>query len=255
MKKTFIIFNTLVKREVKRFLRIWPQTLVPPIITMSLYFLIFGKLIGENLPPLNGFSYITYIVPGLIALSVITNSYNNVVTSFYLAKFQRSIEEILVAPVSEHTIVLGYVIGGALRGLITALLVIIVASFFTQVFFHNIFVVIFISIMTACLFSMFGLLNAIFAKKFDDISIIPTFVLTPLTYLGGIFYSTKMLPPVWVAITHINPIFYIVNVFRYGMLGITDSETYLSIFVMIFMVLSTYFLSVIILKKGYGIKS
>lgn len=255
MNKKFIIFYTLVKREVKRFMRIWPQTLVPPVITMSLYFLIFGKLIGSNLPDLQGFDYIMYIVPGLIALSVITNAYNNVVTSFYLAKFQKSIEEVLVAPVSEHTIVMGYVIGGALRGLITAVLVTIVASFFTTVSFHNIGVTFYIAFLTACLFAMFGLLNAIFAKKFDDISIIPTFVLTPLTYLGGIFYSTSMLPKSWQVITHLNPIFYIVNVFRYGMLGITDAETYISMGVMLGLVTATYFITVTILKKGYGIKS
>lgn len=255
IKENSIALYTILRREIVRFLRIWSQTLLPPVITMGLYFLIFGNLIGPRIGDMAGFSYIEYIVPGLVMMSVITNSYANVVASFFGSKFQRSLEEMLVSPTPNSIVVWGYLLGGIARGLVVGFLVIILSSFFTQLPMVNIAVVILVGLLTAILFSLAGLLNAIFAKKFDDINLVPTFILTPLTYLGGIFYSINMLPEFWQKITYINPIFYMVNAFRYGMLGHSDVKLSTALSVIMIFIIFLYSLTVWLMNKGVGIRT
>lgn len=227
-QQQWIAFTTLVIKEVKRILRIWPQTLLPPAITMSLYFIIFGKMIGSRVGEMGGVPYMQFIVPGLIMMSVITNSYSNVVSSFFGTKFHGNIEEMLVSPVSKHTILFGFIAGGLFRGLAIGAIVTTLALFFTKLTITHVFVTIFTVVVTAMLFSLAGMINAIFARSFDDISIIPSFVLTPLTYLGGVFYSLDSLSPFWQKLSMINPIVYMVNSFRYGILGHSDVNVWYS---------------------------
>ncbi|SDK29466.1 ABC transporter permease [Microbulbifer yueqingensis] len=215
-------FATILRREVRRFTRIWPQTLVPPVITMSLYFVIFGSLIGSRIGEMGGFSYMEFVVPGLIMMAVITNSYSNVASSFYSAKFQRNVEELLVSPTPNWIIMAGYVLGGVSRGLIVGFVVTLIALFFTDLDVQHLGLTVAIVFCAAVLFSLAGFINAIFANSFDDISIIPTFVLTPLTYLGGVFYSIELLSPFWQGLSKLNPVLYMVNAFRYGVLGVSD---------------------------------
>lgn len=217
-----VAFKTIVTKEIIRWTRIWSQTLLPPAITMTLYFVIFGNLIGSRVGEMDGFGYMEYIVPGLIMMSVITNSYGNVVSSFFSAKYQRSIEEMMVSPVSNWVILFGYVGGGVLRGLLTGFIVTIIASFFVDLKIYNYFVVISVVFLTSVLFAIGGFINAVFARKFDDVAIVPTFILTPLTYLGGVFYSISLLPEFWQGVSKANPIIYMVNAFRYGFLGASD---------------------------------
>lgn len=221
-KQQWVAFLTLSGKEIKRILRIWPQTLLPPAITMSLYFIIFGKMIGSRVGEMGGVSYMQFIVPGLIMMAVITNSYSNVVSSFFSTKFHGSIEEMLVSPMSKHAILLGYIAGGLFRGLAIGAIVTVLALFFTKLTLTHAFVTLFTVLMTSALFSLAGMINAVFARSFDDISIIPSFVLTPLTYLGGVFYSLENLSPFWQNVSLINPIVYMVNAFRYGVLGYSD---------------------------------
>jgi ABC-2 type transport system permease protein len=218
----FRAFQTIVRKEIRRFTRIWVQTLIPPAITMVLYFIIFGSLIGSRIGKMDGFDYMSFVVPGLIMMAVITNSYGNVVSSFYSAKFTKSIEELQVSPTPSYIILLGYVCGGALRGLAVGVIVTLLSLFFTHLHIHDFGVTVAVVILTAILFSLAGMINAIFANSFDDVTIIPTFVLTPLTYLGGVFYSISMLPEFWQGVSKLNPILYMVNAFRYGILGISD---------------------------------
>lgn len=218
----WVAFTTILIKEIRRFLRIWPQTLVPPVITISLYFVIFGNLIGSRIGQMDGFTYMEFVVPGLIMMSVITNSYSNVVSSFYGAKFQHSIEELIVSPVPNWVILWGYALGGVSRGLMVGLIVTGMSLFFTDLTVKDPLLTISVVILTATLFSFAGLINAIFANSFDDISIIPTFVLTPLIYLGGVFYSVSLLSDFWAGVSKINPILYMVNAFRHGILGISD---------------------------------
>ncbi|NHB57795.1 ABC transporter permease [Acinetobacter shaoyimingii] len=224
-----VALMTLVRKEIRRFMRIWPQTLLPPAITMSLYFVIFGNLVGSRIGEMGGFTYMQFIVPGLIMMAVITNSYANVSSSFFSVKFQKSIEELLMSPVPLHLIIWGYVIGGVCRGVLVGLIVTIMSMFFTDLSIHNIFVTVYTVIITALLFSLGGLINAVYAKSFDDISIIPTFVLTPLTYLGGVFYAISALSPFWQNLSLINPIVYMVNAFRFGILGHSDVNVFTSL--------------------------
>lgn len=221
-RQQWVAFVTILSREVRRFTRIWLQTLLPPAITIVLYFVIFGTLIGPRIGTMAGQSYIDFVVPGLIMMSVITNSYSNVVSSFYGNKFQGSIEEILVSPVPNYVILLGFVFGGVARGLAVGLVVTLLSLLFTQLQLHHLAVVVGMVFLTAVVFSIAGLINAIFAESFDDISIVPTFVLTPLTYLGGVFYSMDLLPAFWQQVSLANPILYMVNAFRYGFLGVSD---------------------------------
>lgn len=218
----WIAFRTILRKEIKRFTRIWVQTLLPPAITMALYFVIFGKLIGSRIGEMDGFSYIQFVAPGLIMMSVLTNSYSNVVSSFFSAKFQRSVEEILVSPTPNYIILLGYCMGGVARGLAVGVLVTLLSLVFTDLHIHSWLVTVAIVVLTSMLFSLAGFINAVYANSFDDISIIPTFVLTPLTYLGGVFYSIHLLPDFWQGVSQLNPILYMVNAFRYGMLGVSD---------------------------------
>ncbi|QUM87878.1 ABC transporter permease [Moritella sp. 36] len=256
MKKNYLIaFNSILNKEITRFTRIWVQTLVPPAITMSLYFVIFGNLIGSRVGQMEGFSYMAFIVPGLIMMSVITNSYSNVASSFYSAKFQGNIEELLVSPVPTYIIIAGYVGGGVTRGLLVGFIVTCVSLFFVPLQIHSILVIVSTLLLTAILFSLAGLLNAIFAKSFDDISIIPTFVLTPLTYLGGVFYSTSLLPPVWETISHANPIIYMVSAFRNGFLGIENIPLFYSFTVIIGFIAVLYALVYRLISKGVGLRS
>lgn len=221
-------FMTILTREVRRFMRIWLQTLLPPAITVMLYFVIFGTLIGSRIGEMEGFSYIEFVVPGLIMMSIITNSYSNVVSSFYSQKFQRSIEEMLVSPVPNYVILTGYIAGGMARGLAVGLIVTLLSMFFIRLTLHNVFVTLGIVLLTSLLFSLAGFINAVFAQSFDDISIIPTFVLTPLTYLGGVFYSISLLPEFWQKVSLLNPVLYMVNAFRYGFLGISDINVWVA---------------------------
>ena len=255
MKENWIAYKTIVHKEVLRFTRIWLQTILPPIITTILYFIIFGTLIGSQIDDIKGVNYMEFLVPGLIMLGVIVQSYSNVVTSFFFAKFTKSIEEILVSPVPNWVIILGFVTGGAIRGLIVGFLIGLVSIFFTNFSIKYYFLTFFIAFLTAVLFSLIGLLNGIYAKKFDDISLVPNFVLTPLTYLGGIFYSISMLPQFWQYLSLLNPILYIINTFRYGMLEITDINIYVSIFMILIFIFTFYFLALYLLNKGVRIKN
>jgi ABC-2 type transport system permease protein len=249
-----VSLRTLVRKEVSRVLRIWVQTIVPPVITMSLYFVIFGNLIGRRIGQMEGFDYMQYIAPGLIMMSVITNSYGNVVSSFFGAKFQRHLEEMLVAPMPTWAIILGHVAGGVLRGLMVGSVVTLIALFFTEVHIVNIFITISVVVLTSIVFALGGLINAIFAQKFDDISIIPAFVLAPLTYLGGVFYSISLLPPVAQKISLMNPILYMVNAFRYGMLGISDIDIVRAYVIIIFFAVGLFGICMVLINKGVGIR-
>lgn len=249
-----IALRTIVSREIHRFMRIWAQTLLPPAITMALYFIIFGKLIGSRIGDMGGFDYIQYIVPGLIMMSVITNSYSNVVSSFFGAKFHRSIEELLISPVSPHTILIGYITGGILRGLAVGFIVSILSMFFTKLQIHHLGITILVVVLTAAVFSLAGFINAVYARNFDDISIVPTFVLTPLTYLGGVFYSINLLPEFWQSVSLINPILHMVNAFRYGILGVSDINIFIAIGFLLVATFVLYGLSLYLLKTGKGLR-
>lgn len=248
-------FETIVRREVVRFTRIWSQTLIPPVITQSLYFVIFGKFIGSQISDINGVSYIAFIVPGLVMMAVINNSFSNVVSSFFSNKFQRSIEEILVSPTPEWIMMAGYAVGGVLRGLCVGLLVFVVSIFFTHPAIHNIVLIVLFIILTSIVFSLGGLLNAIYAKSFDDISIFPMFILTPMIYLGGVFYSIKALPPFWQAVSQFNPILYMVNGFRYGFHGFSDVSVWFSLAILLIFAVLLVGANLYCLKKGIGLKS
>ncbi|MBH97622.1 MAG: ABC transporter permease [Rhodospirillaceae bacterium] len=246
---------TIVRREVRRVLRIWVQTIVPPAITMTLYFIIFGSLIGSRIGEMGGVPYTTFIAPGLIMMSVITNSFGNVVSSFFSGKLQQHLEEMLVSPLAHTTIILGYIAGGVVRGLAVALLVTLVASFFTELNIAHPMITISVVILTAIVFSLAGLLNAIFANSFDDISIIPTFVLAPLTYLGGVFFSISLLSPFWQKVALANPILYMVNAFRYGMLGSSDITLSTAFTIILFLLFGLFGLTLFLLRRGIGIRS
>ena len=250
-----IAFQTIIIKEVQRFSRIWVQTILPPVITMSLYFVIFGNLIGSRIGPMEGFSYMEYIAPGLIMMAVITNAYSNVVSSFFGAKFQRHVEELLVAPIPNALILLGFVAGGMIRGLIVGALVTVVALFFTHLSIHHWLVMLSVVLLTAMLFSLAGFVNAVFAKTFDDISIVPTFVLTPLTYLGGVFYSISMLSPFWQTASLANPVLYMVNAFRYGLLGVSDIAMWQAFAIILGFVIALGAFAMWLLSRGVGIKS
>ncbi|WP_075065468.1 ABC transporter permease [Candidatus Berkiella aquae] len=251
----WIALSTLTRREVMRFFRIWTQTLLPSPVSMVLYFVIFGGLIGPRIGVIDGYRYIEYIAPGLIMMAVINNAYANVVASFFGTKFQRNIEEMYVSPMSSWVIMLGFMIGGVARGCLVGLIVTCVALFFTKLHVHNMAVIFFSVLLTAMLFSLAGLINAIFSKKFDDISIIPTFVLTPLTYLGGVFYSMHMLSPFWQKLSHLNPILYMVNAFRYGMLGVSDVPVEISLIFIGACCVILYFWTWYLLEEGTAMKS
>ncbi|WP_074012426.1 ABC transporter permease [Candidatus Sodalis sp. SoCistrobi] len=255
MQLYWVAFKSILRKEINRFARIWVQTLVPPVITMTLYFIIFGNLIGSQIGAMHGFSYMQFIVPGLIMMAVITNAYTNVASSFFSAKFQRNIEELLVAPVPTHVIIAGYVGGGVARAICVGILVTAVSLFFVPLQVHAWWMVVLTLILTAVLFSLAGLLNAVFAKSFDDISIVPTFVLTPLTYLGGVFYSLTLLPPFWQVVSRLNPVVYMISGFRYGFLGISDVPLALTLAVLVAFIVAFYLLCWTLIQRGRGLRT
>lgn len=254
-QQKWVAFSTIVRREIRRFMRIWPQTLVPPVITMALYFVIFGKLVGSRIGEMSSLPYIQFVAPGLIMMSVITNSYSNVVSSFFGSKFQSNIEELLVSPTPNWIILLGYIAGGMARGLGVGLIVTVLSVYFADFSLHSVPVTIGIVLMTSLMFSLAGLINAIFASSFDDISIIPTFVLTPLIYLGGVFYSIELLSGFWKSLTLLNPILYMVNAFRYGMVGITDINIAGSFAMVGLFSAILFFVALWLLEKGSRLRS
>lgn len=250
-----IALFTIIKKEIYRFLRIWPQTLLPPAITTALYFLIFGKLIGNRIGTINGATYMDYIVPGIILMSVISHSYANVVSSFYSTKFQRNIEELLVAPVPNWVILTGYATGGICRGLLVGIVVALISLLFADFSVLNPLLMIAVAVMTATLFSLAGFINAMLAESFDDISIIPNFVLTPLSYLGGVFYSVNMLSDFWQKTILGNPILYMINAFRYSMIGVSDIDVQLALLMTVGFVVFLVIVCLVLLHKGVGIKN
>ncbi|MCX6820236.1 MAG: ABC transporter permease [Candidatus Adlerbacteria bacterium] len=253
--KIWISYYTMLRKEFVRMVRIWSQTLLPPVVTTGLYFIVFGSFIGSQLQAIHGFSYMQFIVPGLIMMSVITSSYMNTVSTFYFAKWQRNLDEVLVSPTPDWVVIAGYVSGGVMRGLLVGTLVLIVSLFFTHLIIYNIAVLLCAVVLTSVMFSLAGLVNGIFAKGFDGISIVPTFVLTPLTYLGGIFYSIDQFPPFWRAVSLFNPILYIVNAFRYGFLGFSDVSIATSFTLLIGITLVLAVTALVLFKRGTGFKN
>jgi ABC-2 type transport system permease protein len=251
----WIAYKTIVVKEILRFTRIWVQTIFPPVITTSLYLLIFGGLMGERIGDMQGVDYLHFIIPGIILMTVIQNSYANTVSSFFLAKFNNSIEELLISPVSYWVILLGYISGGIVRGFVVGLGVFIAVSFFVELQIYNIWIVLMTFLLTAILFSLAGFINAVFAKSFDDISIVPTFILMPMTYLGGIFYSVEILPEFWQTLSKFNPIYYMVDSFRMGFLGSSTTDLLVSMLVLITMIMMLAIVAFYLLKKGVNIKT
>lgn len=249
-----VALQTIVTKEYLRFIRIWVQTILPPAISIGLYFIIFGEIIGSQIGDIDGFSYMDYIVPGLILMAVITNAYSNVVSSFFSAKFHHSVEEMLVSPLPNSIILIGFVSGGVARGMIVGITVTIVSLFFSNLQIHSYFVTLSVFVLTSILFSLAGFINAAYARSFDDITIIPTFVLTPLIYLGGVFYSIKMLPEIWQTISLVNPILYMVNAFHYGLLGVSDIDISTAYIIIIGFIVVLYYFALRLLRIGVGLK-
>jgi len=249
-----IALKTIMTKEYLRFIRIWIQTVLPPAISVGLYFIIFGELIGSQINDIDGYKYMDYIVPGLILMSVITNAYANVVSSFFSAKFHHSVEEMLVSPLPNYIILLGFVSGGLARGIIVGIVVTMVSMFFSDFHIHSYIVTFTVFILTSILFALAGFINAAYARSFDDITIIPTFVLTPLTYLGGIFYSIKMLPEFWQNVSLVNPILYMINAFRYGLLGVSDIDISAAFGIIIAFIAVLYYFALRLLRIGVGLK-
>ena len=254
-QRYWVTFSTLLNKEVMRFSRIWVQTVLPSAITTTLYFVIFGHLIGERIGDMDGFAYMDFIVPGLVLMAVITNSYSNVVSSFYSSKFSRYVEELLVSPAPSWVILAGYVAGGVVRGLIVGAVVMSVAMLFTDISVHSYPITLLVIALTSILFALGGFINAVYANSFDDISIVPTFVLTPLTYLGGVFYSIELLPEFWQTVSLANPVLYMVNAFRYGLLGVSDIPLFVAFGLILGFIFVLGYYSLSLLERGVGIKS
>lgn len=254
IRNQYVALKTIVVKEILRFSRIWVQTIVPPVVTTTLYFIIFGQLIGQRIGLMDGYRYIEYIVPGLVMMSIITNSYSNVVSSFFGAKFGHYVEEMLVSPIPNYLILLGYVLGGVTRGLAVGIAVTLVSLLFTHLHVVNLMITLSVAFLTSILFSLAGFINAVFAKNFDDISIVPTFVLTPLTYLGGVFYSIDTLPSFWQHASLINPVLYMVNAFRDGILGTSDIPLWTSYAVILLFIAMLASIALSLLNRGVGIR-
>lgn len=250
-----VALYTLVRKETTRVFRIWVQTILPPAITTALYFLIFGNLIGRRIGQMDGFDYAQYIAPGLIMMQVITNSYGNVVSSFFSAKMQRHLEEMLVAPMASWAIVLGHTFGGMVRGLAVAAVVTAVALFFTNLHVAHAWITLSVVVLTSFVFSLGGLINAILAKNFDDVSVIPSFVLTPLSYLGGVFYSIALLPEFAQSLSRANPILYMVNAFRYGMLGVSDIDIGVAYAIILGFAAVLFTACMVLIRRGTGLRT
>lgn len=253
-RSNWISFTSIARKEMIRIFRIWVQTLVPPVITITLYFIIFGSFIGSQLGDIDGYDYMAFIAPGLIMMSIITNSYANTVSSFFSTKFQRNIEELLVSPTPNWVMVLGYISGGMTRGLCVGMLVSLVSLLFIRLPLFNVTFTILFALLTSFVFSLAGLINGIFAKKFDDISIIPTFVITPLTYLGGVFYSISLLPDFWRTLSKANPVVYMIGGFRYGFLGIADINVWVGLGILLLFSVVLFMITLYLLKKGTGVR-
>ena len=251
----YVAFMTIVRKEIRRYLRIWSQTLLPSAITMSLYYVIFGNLIGSRIGTMGGYSYMEFVVPGLIMMARVTNSYANVVASFFGAKFNNSVEELLVSPIPAYVILLGYVAGGVSRGVLVAIIVTLVSLFFTRLPIHSPLLVVLVVTLTSVLFSLLGFINAVFANTFDDINIVPTFVLTPLTYLGGVVYSLDLLPDFWAAVSQVNPLVYVVSAFRFGMLGVSDVNIAFALSMILFCVVVAYGYCMHLLHTGKRLRT
>ena len=249
-----VALKTITIKEYLRFIRIWIQTILPPAITIALYFIIFGEIIGSQIQDINGYKYMDYIVPGLILMAVITNSYGNVVSSFFSAKFHHSVEEMLVSPLPNYIILLGFVSGGMARGIIVGFIATAVSLFFADIQIHSYAVTLSVFILTSILFALAGFINAAYARSFDDITIIPTFVLTPMIYLGGVFYSIKMLPEFWQTISLANPILYMVNAFHYGILGVSDIDVTTAFVIIITFIIVLFYFALRLLRVGVGLK-
>ena len=249
-----VALKTIAIKEYLRFIRIWIQTILPPAITIALYFIIFGEIIGTQIEDIDGYKYMDYIVPGLILMAVITNAYANVVSSFFSAKFHHSVEEMLVSPLPNYIILLGFVSGGLARGIIVGIVATVVSLFFSDLHIHSYPVTFAVFILTSILFALAGFINAAYARSFDDITIIPTFILTPLIYLGGVFYSIKMLPEIWQTISLVNPILYMVNAFHYGILGVSDIEVSTAFIIIIAFIIVLYYFALRLLRIGVGLK-
>lgn len=255
VRRNWVGYATLVRKEIRRFMRIWLQTLMPPAITTCLYFLIFGTIIGKRVGKMGGFDYMQYIVPGLILMSVITSAYANVSSSFYSTKFQRHIEEMLVSPMPNWVILAGYLTGGVARGVAVAVVVSVVALAYAGLEVRHPVLMVLVVVLTSVLFSCAGFINAILARNFDDVSIVPTFILTPLTYLGGVFYSVTLLPEPWQTISHFNPVLYMVNAFRYSVLGVSDIAVAHALTLILVFIVLLGALAYALLVRGVGIKA
>tara|TARA_B100001173_G_scaffold202041_1_gene174241 strand:- start:221 stop:994 length:774 start_codon:yes stop_codon:yes gene_type:complete len=256
IKKEFLIaYQTIVRKEFVRFARIWIQTILPSVITIFLYITIFGNFIGDRIGVISDFNYIDYIIPGLVIMPIISNSYMNVVGSFYSSRFQKSHEEMMVSPVPDYIILLGYVSGGVIRAFVVGVAVFFVTTIFTDIPVYNMWLVVLITFLTSFLFSTAGFINAVYAKSFDDINIVTTFVLTPLTYLGGTFYSIDALPQVWQDISVFNPIAYIISSYRFAFLGLEETSLALSLSIVVVLIIVLFFVALMILSRGIGIKN
>ncbi|MDD3448848.1 MAG: ABC transporter permease [Gammaproteobacteria bacterium] len=254
LRQQYHAFKTIVLKEFLRFIRIWPQTVVPPAVTMGLYFIIFGNLIGRRIGEMGGQPYIDFIVPGLILMAVINNAYSNVVSSFFSSKFHRHIEEMVVSPTPNHVILTGFIAGGVARGLVVGVVVTGVSMLFTELRIHHFGVMLLVVVLTATLFALGGFINGIYARTFDAISIVPTFILTPLTYLGGVFYSIDMLPGFWQQASLANPVLYMINAFRYGLVGVSDIPIGTALGIVIAFVVALYLFALRLLNRGVGIR-
>jgi ABC-2 type transport system permease protein len=252
---TLIGYWTMVRKEIVRIIRIWSQTLLPPVVTTTLYFVVFGGFIGSQLAARDGFSYMQFILPGLVMMAMITSSYMNTVSTFYFAKWQRTIDEVLVSPMPDWAVMLGFVSGGVIRGALVGVLVMIAGLFFTHIAVHSLLAILAAGLLTSVLFALAGLVNGFFAKSFDGISIVPTFVLTPLTYLGGIFYSVDQLPPLWRDVSLFNPILYMVNAFRYGFLGVSDVPVAFAFGVLCVLAAVFFAIALWMFRRGKGLKN
>ncbi len=253
-REILITFYTLFYKEMVRIIRIWAQTLVPPVITTTLYFIIFGKLLGAQISDIHGFTYMQYIVPGLVISNMIANAYMNTVSSFYAARFQRSIEEMLVSPMPNYILLLGYVLSSIMRSLMTGALVLVIALFFTDLHIHSWFLVFLVGILASAIFAVVGFINGMYAKGFDDISWVPTFIITPLSYLGGVFYALEMLPPFWQKVSLLNPLMYIIDSFRFAALGASSIDAQISIIALITITVALFTTALYLLHKGAGIR-
>lgn len=255
MNTSLIWLQSLTAKEIKRVFRIWKQTLLPPVVTTTLYFLIFWTFLWANIGQINNISYIDFLVPGFIMMSLITSSYSNVASSFFGAKFQRNIEEIIISPLSHISVILGFISGGIVRGFLIAVIVFLIAHFFTDVSLVHPFLAFLFILFTASLFSLAGFFNAFFAKSFDDVNIIPTFIITPMVYLAGVFYPISALSGIWYTLSHLNPIYYMVNGLRFSFLWVSEANVYISLFALVISNIILFWLCMVLFKKWYGLKN